>query len=135
MRNVLVKIVTEALGDSIGAMPAISEFQRRENCNVYVSSKWKRILQNSYPNLIFEESVTAYDQVFSIDYHFDQPLQLGFARDLGFIDWDYIRPKVDFTPKPKTDFKKKPFNPKDKKSPPKVQVVEKVQFKNGKNKK
>jgi autotransporter strand-loop-strand O-heptosyltransferase len=99
MRNVLVKIVTEALGDSIGAMPAISEFQRRENCNVYVSSKWKRILQNSYPNLIFEESVTAYDQVFSIDYHFDQPLQLGFARDLGFIDWDYIRPKVDFTPK------------------------------------
>ena len=37
--------------------------------------------------------------------------------------------------KPKTDFKKKPFNPKDKKSAPKVQVVEKVQYKNGKNKK
>ena len=39
------------------------------------------------------------------------------------------------TAKPKTDFKKKPFNSKDKKKAPKVQVVEKVQYKNGKNKK
>ena len=46
-----------------------------------------------------------------------------------------FKQKADFTPKPKTDFKKKPFNPKDKKSAPKVQVVEKVQYKNGKNKK
>jgi hypothetical protein len=62
------------------------------------------------------------------------------------------KPKTDFPraqgeqsgakPKPKTDFKtrakgerseaKKPFNPKDKKQAPKVQVVEKVKFKNGK---
>lgn len=34
-----------------------------------------------------------------------------------------------------TDFKKKSFNPKDKKAALKVQVVEKVQYKNGKNKK
>jgi hypothetical protein len=55
------------------------------------------------------------------------------------------KPKPEFKPKPKTDFKtrakgerseaKKPFNPKDKKQAPKVQVVEKVQYKNGKNKK
>ncbi len=52
------------------------------------------------------------------------------------------KPKPEFKPKPKTDFKtrakgerseaKKPFNPKDKKQAPKVQVVEKVKFKNGK---
>ena len=46
-----------------------------------------------------------------------------------------FKPKTDFKPKPKTDSKKKPFNPKDKKQAPKVQVVEKVQYKNGKNKK
>jgi hypothetical protein len=46
-----------------------------------------------------------------------------------------FKPKTEFTPKPKTDFKKKPFNSKDKKQAPKVQVVEKVQYKNGKNKK
>ena len=46
------------------------------------------------------------------------------------------KPKTEF--KPKTDFKKKPFsNPKsrEKKQAPKIQVVEKVKFNNGKNKK
>mgnify|MGYP006866120184 CR=1 FL=1 len=46
-----------------------------------------------------------------------------------------FKPDTEFKPKPKTDFKKKTFNPKDKKPAPKVQVVEKVQYKNGKNKK
>jgi hypothetical protein len=44
-----------------------------------------------------------------------------------------FQPKTEFKPKPKTDPKKKPFNSKDKKQAPKVQVVEKVQYKNGKN--
>jgi hypothetical protein len=46
------------------------------------------------------------------------------------------KPKASF--KPKTDFKKKPAsNPKsrEKKQAPKIQVVEKVKFNNGKNKK
>lgn len=46
------------------------------------------------------------------------------------------KPKTDFKlrtdAKPKTASQKKPFNPKDKKSAPKVQIVEKVKFKNGK---
>jgi len=46
-----------------------------------------------------------------------------------------FKPDTEFKPKPKTDFKKKPSNPKDKKPAQKVQVVEKVQYKNGKNKK
>lgn len=41
----------------------------------------------------------------------------------------------ELKPKPKTDFKKKPFNTKDKNKEHKIQVVEKVQYKNGKNKK
>lgn len=48
--------------------------------------------------------------------------------------------RTEFKAKPKenqkSDFKKKPaFKSKDKKAAPKIQVVEKVQFKNGKNKK
>jgi len=43
--------------------------------------------------------------------------------------------KAEFKPTAKTEFKKKPFNPKDKKAAPKIQIVEKVQYKNGKNKK
>ncbi|WP_333876217.1 DUF1456 family protein [Flavobacterium sp.] len=55
------------------------------------------------------------------------------------------KPKTDFKStgakgelsgaKPKTASNKKTFNSKDKKQAPKVQVVEKVQYKNGKNKK
>ena len=41
-----------------------------------------------------------------------------------------FKPKMEF--KPKTDSKKKPFNPKDKKPAAKIQIVEKVKFKNGK---
>lgn len=44
-----------------------------------------------------------------------------------------FKPKTEF--KAKTDFKKKLFNPKDIKQAAKIQVVEKVQYKNGKNKK
>lgn len=43
--------------------------------------------------------------------------------------------KAELKPKPNSEIKKKPFNTKDKKQAPKVQVVEKVQYKNGKNKK
>jgi hypothetical protein len=56
-----------------------------------------------------------------------------------------FKPKTDFTqakgeqseakPKLKTDSQKKRLNPKDKKRAAKIQVVEKVQYKNGKNKK
>jgi hypothetical protein len=43
-----------------------------------------------------------------------------------------FKPKTEFKAKPKTDFKKKPFIPKDKKPAPKIEIVEKVKFKNGK---
>lgn len=69
--------------------------------------------------------------------------KIDFTRAKG--EQSGAKPKTDFTrakgeqsgakPKPKTEVKKKPFNPKDKKQAPKVQVVEKVQYKNGKNKK
>jgi hypothetical protein len=43
------------------------------------------------------------------------------------------KPKADYKSAPKTEFKKKPAsNTKNKKPAPKVQVVEKVKFKNGK---
>ena len=49
-----------------------------------------------------------------------------------------FKPNTEFNPKPKVDFKKKPATtskPRDKKPVKKVEIVEKVQYKNGKNKK
>jgi hypothetical protein len=49
---------------------------------------------------------------------------------------EFTRAKGERTEdKPKTVSPKRPFNPKDKKPAIKIQVVEKVQYKNGKNKK
>ena len=53
----------------------------------------------------------------------------------GAAERSGAKPKTEFKPKAKTEIKKKPFNPKDKKPSQKIQVVEKVQYKNGKNKK
>lgn len=49
-----------------------------------------------------------------------------------------FKPNTEFNPKPKPDFKKKPASankPRDKKPAKKIEIVEKVQYKNGKNKK
>ena len=49
-----------------------------------------------------------------------------------------FKPNTEFNPKPKTDFKSKPAStnkPRDKKPVKKVEIVEKVQYKNGKNNK
>ena len=44
---------------------------------------------------------------------------------------EIFKPKTETKP---TDFKKKPFNSRDKKPTAKIQVVEKVKYSNGKNK-
>lgn len=99
--NVLVSFVSNSLGDTIGGMPAVLSYQERESCRVYVKCKWANILKNSYPTLIFidEAYEDDFDKVLNINYHFEYPLQEGFARDLGFTQWVYKRPLVDFVPK------------------------------------
>ncbi len=45
-------------------------------------------------------------------------------------------PRAEFKPTPKVEFKKKSaFKVKDKKQAPKIEIIEKVKFNNGKNKK
>jgi autotransporter strand-loop-strand O-heptosyltransferase len=101
MTKVLVKFRTRSLGDTIGAMPAVEAFQKRESCIVYVDCGWQDILQKSYPSLFFtkfEESAPVVEKTIEVDYHFEHPLQEGFARDLGFENWSYRRPRIDEFP-------------------------------------
>lgn len=98
--RILVYFLTRSLGDTIGAMPAVSAFQKRENCDVFVDCGWPHILKDSYPNLSFIKgsSRTDYDKAIPVNYHFEYPLQEGFARDLGFENWTYHKPLIDFIP-------------------------------------
>lgn len=98
--KVLVNFKTAALGDTIGGMPAVAAYKQKENCDVYVCCKWSHILKNSYPTLIFvNDKNDNYDKIIDVDYHFEYPLQEGFARDLGFQNWVYQKPLIDFVPK------------------------------------
>lgn len=97
--KVLVKFITKSLGDTIGGMPAVSAYQNREKCDVYVDCAWPQLFNQSYHNLKFNYSNVTFDKIIEINYHFDLPLQEGFARDLGFTVWSYIRPVINFTPK------------------------------------
>lgn len=95
--KVLISFVTKALGDTIGGIPAVLEYKKKQNCDVYVYSNWSNILKNSYPDLIFVNDVVGnYDKTIMIDYHFDYALQSGFAKDLGFDNWKYIKPVISF---------------------------------------
>ncbi len=66
--------------------------------------------------------------------------QANVKQNIAEKNKGYDKPKADFNAsrgetKPKTDFKKKPASGAKKKPAPKVQVVEKVKFNFGKNKK
>lgn len=96
MGKILIKIVSNALGDNIGAMPCIEAYRKKTGNEVYVISKWKRILDSSYPEVRFVENENGdWKEVKEIFYKFELPLQEGYAMQLGFEDWKYIRPKVN----------------------------------------
>jgi autotransporter strand-loop-strand O-heptosyltransferase len=98
----LIKLNTKALGDNIGAMPCAEAYQAKTGEDVYVYSNWKHILQKSYPSLKFVDAEDGeYEKIHTIKYLFERPLQEGFASQLGFDDWTYVRPKVDPTNGPR----------------------------------
>lgn len=96
MSTVLVEMLSNSMGDTIGAMPCIDEFRKKnDKILVRVNPFFERFLTKSYPEIIFFKEGMSYDKSIKIGYDFTRPLQSGFAKQLGFIDWKYIRPKVD----------------------------------------
>ena len=97
----LVKFTTRSLGDTIGGMPAVEAYQRKVGGDVYVNCAWEELVKDAYPNLLFTNRDYEFDSVVHTSYHFDKPLQAGFAGDLGFQEWSYRRPKISFKPGPR----------------------------------
>lgn len=96
MSTVLVEMLSNSMGDTIGSMPCIDEFRKiNDKIIVKINPFFEKLFVTSYPDIIFYREGMVYDKSIKIDYDFTRPLQSGFARQLGFIDWKYIRPKVD----------------------------------------
>ena len=101
MRTILIQINSNSLGDTIAIMPCVEYYMSKNNDNVLVKSnpRYNSLFKESYPNIIFFEDGMSYDKKIELNYNFNLPLQTGFAQQLGYFDWEYIRPKVDFIEK------------------------------------
>lgn len=101
MRKVLIKIFSEALGDSIVSMPYISKYQQDQDCDLYVkvNKKFHFLFKESYPNLKLTDNEEGFEEVILIRYWFKKNIQEGFANDLGYPNWEYIKPTINISPK------------------------------------
>lgn len=54
-KNVLISFDTKSMGDNIAWIPYVKEFKEKHNCNVWVSTFWNKLFENSeeYNDLTF----------------------------------------------------------------------------------
>lgn len=100
-KTVLVELNSVSLGDTISSMPCVDHFRSINKFNVIykINPEYEFLFKDSYPEIIWYKSELPYDKKIVISYDFNNPIQTGFAKQLGFFEWTYIKPKIDFTPK------------------------------------
>jgi hypothetical protein len=99
-KTILVELNSVSLGDTIASMPCVDYFRKINNYNVIykINPEYEFLFQDSYPEIIWYNSELSFDKKIIITYDFNNPIQTGFAKQLGFFEWTYINPKIDFTP-------------------------------------
>lgn len=96
MSKIYVKLLSNSMGDTIGVMPVLEEFMKlNPELIVKINPYFEFLFEKSFPDMIYYREGMTYDKHLKIDYDFNKPLQTGFAEQLGFMDWKYIRPRVD----------------------------------------
>lgn len=109
MKTILLDLDSTALGDTICFMPCAEFFRQKNNLEVYVkiNDKFKNLFIKSYPNLKYYDDNLNYDKKITLNYEdYSVPMQVRIAKQLGFFNWSYIRPKVDKPDSEKTINKK-----------------------------
>jgi len=103
MKTILIDLKSNSLGDTIGSIPCVETFISKTSDNVIfkTNSRFNSLFTKSYPTIKFFEEGMSYDKKIDLEYNFNLPLQTGFANQLGFMDWEYIQPKVDIIEKPR----------------------------------
>src|SRR5210317_14430 len=97
MRTVVLDLKSNSLGDTISFIPCANFFieKNEDNVLVKINKKLEPLFAESYPNIMFYNDGDNYDFLLPVEYDFNKPIQTGFANQLGFHDWKYIRPKID----------------------------------------
>jgi autotransporter strand-loop-strand O-heptosyltransferase len=102
MKNCLITFndASTGLGDVIALMPYLNKFRVSQNLEIYFKVKnifFSELFKKTFPEIIFidETDNKNYDKEIILRHKWDKPLQQVFAEQLGFINSEYIRPKVD----------------------------------------
>tara|TARA_Y100000034_G_C6890039_1_gene409266 strand:+ start:247 stop:1173 length:927 start_codon:yes stop_codon:yes gene_type:complete len=109
MRKILIRIQSDALGDTIAWFPYVEEYRIKHDLDeLYVYSKWEDLFKKTYPSLIFnpKESDDFFDEIIDIGlnhnyfngieykYPFRNPLQKYCSDILGFEVFNELRPNI-----------------------------------------
>jgi len=97
MKTVLIELISNSLGDTIAIMPCVEYFMFKTEDTVLlkINPRYHFLFVNSYPTIRFYQNNEPFDKKIQLHYNFNLSLQTGFAQQLGYMDWTYIRPKVD----------------------------------------
>jgi len=102
MKNVLINLLSNSLGDTIASVPYVDEYRKREDVNIYfsISDLYINLLSKSYENINFigRNFNNVFDLKIDIDYKFTENIQLGYAKQLGFENPKFIKPKLVINP-------------------------------------
>ena len=119
MRKILVYIESFSIGDTVAAIPYVDRFREvNSDDEIYLGmSDWlipyfesvypklKFVGRKKIENYTYTEDVSImeqklfggdgkFDNVLTLFYKFNKPIQQGYAEQLGFINSEYIRPKI-----------------------------------------
>ena len=88
------------LGDTIAALPYVDKYCKEsgEECYVHLGNAFHpQLFKNSYPDMRFVDSNRGvlYTKTLWLEHDHQYSIQKGFARQLGYEDVPYIRPKID----------------------------------------
>jgi len=99
MRKILVFIESFSIGDTVAAIPYVNKFvETNPDDTIYVGmNDWLiPFFESVYTDLKFvgRNPNDTYDNILALKYNFNKSIQQGYAEQLGFIDAEYIRPKI-----------------------------------------
>lgn len=99
MRKILVFIESFSIGDTVAAIPYVNKFvETNPDDTIYVRiNDWLiPFFESVYTDLKFvgRNPNDTYDNILALKYDFNKSIQQGYAEQLGFIDAEYIRPKI-----------------------------------------
>ena len=103
MKKVLLKLESDSLGDTISSIPYVNEYCISSNNEIYflINERFISLFSQSYPKIKFISNFNTedFDETINLLTSYTENLQLGFAKQLGFNNPTYIKPKLVFETK------------------------------------